>query len=63
MLPPSTSGIITQGNANPPVSLKVLLPEENRLGVGRRAEGRGRLTVDILLLQECGLWRFRCASE
>lgn len=56
MLPPSTSGIITQGNANPPVSLKVLLPEENRLGVGRRAEGRGQRTPYCGHSTSAGVW-------
>lgn len=54
MLPPSTSGIITQGNANPPVSLKVLLPEENPLGSG--AEGRRQRTPYCGHSTSAGVW-------
>lgn len=63
MLPPSTSGIIIQGNANPPVSLKVLLPEENCLGVGQRAEDALLWTFYFCRSVGCGVSGVQVSSS
>lgn len=51
----------TQGNANPPVSLKALLPEENPLGVGQRAEDA--LLWTSYFCRSVGYDSFRCARK